>query len=63
MRYTLSPTRRQPRLARLENTGRLLGERDFVERVGELVGRDLVPKARRLCLTTPGLTSLYQVIL
>jgi len=33
-----------PRLRRLENTGRPLGEPGFVERLSVLLGRDLVPK-------------------
>jgi len=29
---------------KLENTGRPLGDRAFIERLGSVLGRDLVPK-------------------
>ncbi|NLF31754.1 MAG: transposase, partial [Planctomycetes bacterium] len=32
------------RMRRLENTGRPLGDRPFLERLGGLLGRDLLPK-------------------
>jgi len=32
------------RIRTLENTGRPLGGRAFIERLGSLLGRDLVPK-------------------
>ena len=31
-------------MRRLENTGRPLGDRAFLERLGGLLGRDLLPK-------------------